>query len=207
MHNSGNHCNFATIKLGDSTYKLILELEIIAIYPQNIYSIQYNDQEENEFDRLFNLWNDVGYITQFLEDNQEYLNLPIWQQTPNPEDAARQVLQEATKLEELFDSLYENVLKGRKPDFDNHFSFLEGKYKYFLQWPPMKSYGTYRPSLLRMYAIKMKENVYLITGGGIKLADKIQNSPDLKDHVLQNIDKVRTFLKENGILEAEDMNE
>ena len=71
----------------------------------------------------------------------------------------------------------------------------------------MKSYGTYRPSLLRMYAIKMKENVYLITGGGIKLADKIQNSPDLKDHVLQNIDKVRTFLKENGILEAEDMNE
>lgn len=71
----------------------------------------------------------------------------------------------------------------------------------------MKSYGTYRPSLLRIYAIKMKENEYLITGGGIKLADKTQNSPDLKDHVLQDIDKVITFLKENGILEAEDMNE
>jgi len=182
-------------------------LEIIAIYRQYIYSIQYDDQEENEFDRLFDLWNDVEYLTQFLEDNQEYLSSTVWQQTPEPEDAARQILEEATKLEELFDSLYNNVLEGRKPDFDNHFKFLEGDYKYSLQWPPMKSYGTIRPSLLRMYAIKMKENVYLITGGGIKLADKIQNSPDLKDHVLQNIEKVRSFLKENGILEAEDMNE
>lgn len=182
-------------------------MEIIAIYRQYIYSIQYDDQEENEFDRLFDLWNDVEHITQFLEDNQEYLNSPIWQQTPEPEDAARQVLLEAANLEKLFDDLYNNVLKGRKPDFDSHFSFLEGNYRYSLQWPPMKSYGTYRPSLLRMYAIKMNENVYLITGGGIKLADKIQNSPDLKEHVLQNIEKVRSFLKENGILEAEDMNE
>lgn len=182
-------------------------MKIIAIYQQYIYSVQYDDQEENEFDRLFDLWNDVEYVTQFLEEYQEYLSSPVWQQTPEPEDAARQVLEEATKLEELFDSLYKNVLKGRKPDFDNHFSFLEGDYKYSLQWSPMKSYGTYRPSLLRMYAIKMKENVYLITGGGIKLADKIQNSPDLKDHVLQNIGKVRSFLKENGIFEADDMNE
>lgn len=182
-------------------------MEIITIYPHYIYSIQYEDKDENEFDRLLSLWNDVDYITQFLVDNQRYLSLPIWQQTPEPEDAARQILSEAVNLEELFDDLYHNVLNGQKPDFDDHFLFLEGKYKYSLQWPPMKSYGTYRPSLLRMYAIKMKENLYLITGGGIKLADTIQNSPDLKEHVLQNIEKVRLFLKENGIFEAEDMDE
>ena len=107
---------------------LFFELEIIAIYPQYIYSIQYDGQKENEFDRLFDLWNDVEYITQFLEDNQEYLSSEIWQHTPEPEDAVRQVLEEATKLEELFDYLYNNVLQGRKPDFDSHFSFLEGDY-------------------------------------------------------------------------------
>ena len=104
-------------------------MEIIAIYPQYIYSIQYDDQKENEYDRLFDLWNDVEYITQFLEDNQEYLSSEVWQQTPVPEEAALQVLEEATKLEELFDSLYNNVLKGRKPDFDDHFLYLEGDYK------------------------------------------------------------------------------
>ena len=70
----------------------------------------------------------------------------------------------------------------------------------------MKSYGTIRPSLLRMYAIRLGTNMYLITGGGIKLADKIQNSPDLKEHALQNIDKVRRWLKAEGIYDSDDIN-
>jgi len=55
-----------------------------------------------------------------------------------------------------------------------------------------------------LYAIKMKENTYLITGGGIKLADTIQNSPRLKDHILQDIDNVRNWLKANGIMDSDD---
>lgn len=53
--------------------------------------------------------------------------------------------------------------------------------------------------------IKMKANTYLITGGGIKLADTIQNSPDLKDHILQDIDLVRDYLKRNGIMDSDDI--
>ncbi len=37
------------------------------------------------------------------------------------------------------------------------------------------------------------------------MADTIQNSPDLKEHVLNNIDKVRQFLKANGIMDSDDM--
>ena len=51
----------------------------------------------------------------------------------------------------------------------------------------------------------MGANTYLITGGGIKLAEKIQDSPDLKNHVLSNIDRVRQFLKANGIIDNDDM--
>lgn len=69
----------------------------------------------------------------------------------------------------------------------------------------MKSYGNKSPSLLRLYAIKMNNNTYLITGGGIKLADTILNSPDLKNHVLQNINYVKSRLKANGIIDSEDM--
>ena len=132
-------------------------MEIIPIYPPFIYSIQYDEEEENEFDRLFNLWDDVTFVTQFFKSNQSFLRSDIWQQI-------------------------------------------------VLEWLPMKSYGTMRPSLLRIYAIKMEKNTYLITGGGIKLADTIQNSPDLKDHIIQNIDKVRDFLKKNGIYDSNDMN-
>ncbi len=69
----------------------------------------------------------------------------------------------------------------------------------------MKSYGVENPSMLRIYAIKLKKNLYIITGGGIKLSDSIQNSPGLKDHVIKNIDRTRQFLKVNGIKDKEDI--
>ncbi len=180
-------------------------MEIIAIYPPYIYSIQYDDVEESEYERLFQQWNDMGYVMQFFDTYQEFLKSPIWQNISEPEDAARQVLQEAADLEDLFDELFDNTVNGEPKDFDSHFHYLEGKYKYELERPRMKSYGTERPSLLRIYAIKMGVNTYLITGGGIKLADSIQNSPELKDHVLKNIDRVREFLKANGIIDSDDM--
>ena len=192
-------------KLTKINLQVYIELEIIAIYPPYIYSIQYDDVEENEFDRLFQQWNDMGYVTQFFDTYQEFLKSPIWQNISEPEDAARQVLHEAIDLEDLFDELNDNTVNGKEKDFDSHFHYLEGKYKYELERPPMKSYGTDRPSLLRIYAIKMGTNTYLITGGGIKLAEKIQDSPGLKDHVLNNIDRVREFLKANGIMDSDDM--
>jgi hypothetical protein len=140
-----------------------------------------------------------------MEENRKYLKSAVWQNTHEPEEATRQVLDEAIDFEVLFEELNKNTQEGRTPDFDSLFHYLEGKYKFIHEWEPMKSYGPIRPSLLRMYAIKMGKNIYLITGGGIKLADTIQHSPDLKDHVLQNIDRVRRFLKDNGIMDNDDM--
>lgn len=171
-----------------------------------MYSIQYDDAEENEFDRLFQKWNDVEYVVNFLNENKDMLLHPIWLNITEPEEAAKQVLKEAEELENFLIDLCENVAEGEMPDLDSHFKFLDGIYKYEIEYIPMKSYGTVRPSLLRMYAIRLGSNTYLITGGGIKLADTIQNSPGLKEHVLQNIDKVRTWLKSMGIYDGDDIN-
>ena len=84
-------------------------------------------------------------------------------------------------------------------------SFLGGKYKCLWSLEPMKSYGTKSPSLLRLYAIKIDTNCYLIVYGGIKLGDTIQNSPVLKDKVFNKIDSVLSFLKNNGIADSEDI--
>lgn len=180
-------------------------MEVIEIYKPYLYSVQYDNEDENEFDRLFQQWNDLEFVTRFMMENIDYLSDSKWGKTFEPEDASRQVLNEAEGLENLFYELCENVEDNKTPDLDSHFKFLEGKYKYEIVHPPMKSYGIERPSLLRLYAIKLDSNTYLITGGGIKLGDTIQNSPDLKDHVLQNIDKVKTWLKQNGITDSNDL--
>ena len=180
-------------------------MEIIAIFPPYIYSIKYDDKEENEYDRLFDEWNDLTSILDFLIEHKEMLKASVWKKVSEPELAARQVLDEAEALELLFEELNYHTANGEDPDYDSHFHYLDGKYKFELEYEPMKSYGDRRPSLLRMYAIKMDKNTYLVTGGGIKLGATIQNSPDLQDHVIQNIDKVRAWLKENGIMDADDM--
>lgn len=90
-------------------------MNIVAIYSPYIYSIQYDDKNDNEFDRLLDQWNDVNYVTQFMKENQEYLKTDIWQRTPEPEDAARQVMDEAEALENLFDELNKNATDGKKP--------------------------------------------------------------------------------------------
>ena len=69
----------------------------------------------------------------------------------------------------------------------------------------MKSYGNNRPFLLRIYTIKLQSNCYVITAGGIKLSKTIQDSPDLKDYVIQNMDRVRAWLISNGISDEEDL--
>lgn len=182
-------------------------MKIVPIYNGYIYSVSYDESEEedNEFDRLLSLWNDVSYLSDFFNTNAAYLSNETWQKVRLPEMAAHQVIREAEDLENLFEELHDNTEKGRKPDFDSHFKYLGGKYKYMLEYEPMKSYGTESPSLIRLYAVKLGPNTYLITGGGIKLADTIQNSPGLQDHVIKNIDRVRTYLKANGIMNSDDL--
>ena len=67
----------------------------------------------------------------------------------------------------------------------------------------MKAYGTQNPSLLRLYAIKLKSNCYLITGGGIKYCRKMEQSSELQAEI-EKIKQVRSFLHKLGIEDEED---
>ena len=81
--------------------------------------------------------------------------------------------------------------------------------KYIYEWKliPMKGYGTGKPTFIRLYAIRMEENCYLMVYGGLKLADTIQNSPVLKTEVFKRIDQTLAYLKREGITEQEDLKE
>lgn len=174
-------------------------MEIEKIYPPYIYSIKYDGQEFNEYERLLGDWRDVDKMMAFFEKYKDFLNTDIWVDISGPEAAVEQVTEEADELEILLSKIFKNTKVDKKPDFDSFFKYLNGKYKFEFEYIPMKSYGVRNPSLIRMYAIKMSDNKYIITGGGIKLCKKIQDSPDLQDHVFQNIDAVISWLKRNGI--------
>ena len=164
-------------------------MEIEGIYPPYIYSIKYDGEDANEFERLFEDWRDMDGVIGFFEKNKDYLKSKTWSDVCEPEAAAYQVFEEADDLEILFRELYFNAKEESKPDFDSHFKFLD---------------GTESPSFIRLYAIKMGTNRYIIVGGGIKLCKTIQESPYLKDRIIQDIDKVRSWLRCNGIYEEDE---
>lgn len=182
-----------------------MEVIVKTIYEGHLYAVQYGNRGDNEMDRLFDEWNDMETVYNFMVENEKELQRETWRKTNTPLLAAKKVTIEAEELEDIIYELCENSEKGRTPDLDSLFQYLEGKYRGIYQLVPTKGYGPDKPSMLRLYAIKIEPNVYLITGGGIKLADTIQNSPGLKDHVIQNIDRVREWLRKQGIEDREDL--
>ena len=183
-------------------------MEIVEIYKDWLYSINFDEEDLNEYHRVFREWHDLDYLVRFFSENKDSVNSDFWRNAgldpDNPEKSAERVIDEADRLETYIREIVDNCSNGTKPDFDEYFHFLGGKYKCLWSLEPVKSYGTDAPSLLRFYAIKMDPNCYLIVYGGIKLGDTIQNSPVLKDKVFNKIDSVLNFLKANGITDGED---
>lgn len=184
-------------------------MEIVEIYKDWLYSISFDEEDLNEYQRVFREWHDLDYLVNFFSENKDSVNTDFWKNAgldpDSPDKSAERVIDEADSLETYISQLVANCSNGIKPDFDEYFHFLGGKYKCLWSLEPVKSYGTDSPSLLRLYAIKIDANCYLIVYGGIKLGETIQNSPVLKDKVFNKIDSVLSFLKANGITDSEDI--
>ena len=174
-------------------------------YPY-LLSVRKDGEDMSVYDKLLDELKDIGAVIVFLEENREFLRNDVWNDYGNVESAARRIAEEADEMEETLERLVHNTLKGTPPDLDSVFHYLNGEFSEVYEHTPVKSYGSGdRPSFLRLYAIKFASNQYVITGGGIKLGSKIQNSPGLKEHVIEDIKAVREWLKKNYVDTIDDI--
>ena len=142
----------------------------------------------------------------FFQSHPEFTENTFWGFLGNdPEKAAARVLKDANLLEKRLEDLAENSDNGELPDLDDFFKPLNGKYGYDIGFIPVKGYGMLESTFLRLYAIMFESNIYLIVYGGIKLNDKIQNSPGLQENVFRKIDQVKQFLVDENILDIDDI--
>lgn len=185
--------------------KLIsLDMNIVPLFPPYLYSVQYGDGDSlDEYHRLFSLWHDIDYVQGYFEKHSPEMNVDFWGELVDPELATDRTFDEAYDLEDYIEELNQNTAHGMVPDFDEFFEPLDGEFGYIFLQTPMKAYGTQNPSLLRLYAIKLKPNCYLITGGGIKYCRKMDESPELKAEI-EKLKMVRSFLQKLGIEDEED---
>jgi len=115
-------------------------MNIIPIFDQNLFAFKYPDEEQDEFHRLFSLWNDPEYLEEFFEAN----------------------------IEDITNGFYGTFT-------------VEGAI--ILRLNASKA----RQDWLRLYALRIDKQIYIITGGAIKLTRTMQE----RDHTKKELAKIR----------------
>lgn len=158
-------------------------IDTFAIVEDSLYSVLYDTENINEFAKCFELWNNPVYLREFFEEHQEDLGNEFWKgitideaiiKTREDAKLFEQELLEIAKLGkterlETLSTLFEPLSTGVIEDYEKD-----------------KAKGIIRPSWLRIYAIRVDVNLFVVSGGAIKLTPTMNET----DHLIIELDKL-----------------
>lgn len=170
------------------TYRLIC-MRIVRIFENKLLSFQFEGETENEYDRLMSQWTDPSYLRSFLKENFE--DLPSGSTIS---ELAGWIYEDSEKL----DRALLRIVKGSGQKMETFFKPLDNKEYQIRSLSKQKV----RKNYLRLYAIRIDEDCFVITGGAIKLTHLMQDRRHTAKE-LAKIDKARLFLKEQGVSDSD----
>lgn len=153
-------------------------------------------------------WKDLDAIEAFFLNNHSILQAPYFQEKKlfggAPEENA---LGAALLLQKQAADFETFLLKNcRAGTLDYIFRFLNNNQYEYRGIDRSKAKNTTFPFWLRIYAIRLEEECYLITGGGIKLTEKMSEHKNTQD-ALSVINRVRDWLVQEGIHDRDSLSE
>lgn len=168
-------------------------MEIVPTFVPNLYAFQFPNEQFDELDRVFDEWNDPLFLFDFFTKNEADLKgahtigEAIIKTKNEAKKFDKRMLDLATanphKLNEFFANLYNNEYRTSE-----------------LQRQKAKQ------NWLRLYALKItqedKEDLYVITGGMIKLTKNMEDKPH-GEFERNKINQCRDYLKTIGVYDLE----
>lgn len=161
-------------------------MKLVTIFTGTLYAVLYDTAIENELERLMQMWTDVSYLREFAKLNA-ILNIKLFVQ---------QVSEDAEDIQDFVEEVGEG-----KETLDQFFRPLYNGEMGFRRLSLQKAKPN-RKSFLRLYAIRIDAETYLITGGGIKIVATIQESQELMKE-LQKMKRVKNYLIDNGVFDKD----
>jgi hypothetical protein len=176
-------------------------MKIIRIFgtnDQGLYSIWYDGESTDEFDRLFGLWQNVEYLENFFNRNINDLSKPFYGSI-SVENAVLLTLKDSREFQRQILEIAKNET-NKSGSLNYYFKPLDN-----ISYKPddlekYKAYGTLRDSWIRIYAIKVSDNYFVITGGALKLTKKMGDRIHTKKE-LEKLDRCRDYLRSLGIFD------
>ena len=169
-------------------------MEIVSIFEPYLYSFKYPDEEFNELERLFEEWNDIEMLFKFFEENSKdlkYYQIEV-------DDAIIETRKEANALRKKFIDLS----LSSSPNLDSMFVNLDDSELRIIDLAKQKS----KRRWLRIYALRIDPNSYVITGGAIKLTHKMAGRLHTEKELIK-LDTCRNYLKDQGVFDTDSFNE
>ncbi|HXD77105.1 MAG TPA: hypothetical protein VN616_04820 [Puia sp.] len=166
-----------------------------------IWSIQLDGETKTEYERFFDLMEDIESLRDFFKRNVADLQSRFFG-VVSFECAIKRTLSEANEIQDALIRYSEYGFRRSGANLQylfrplNNFEFAIVSHQ--------KSKARLGHGWIRLYAIRIAENCFVMTGGAIKLSRNM-NRPHLQRE-LNKLDITRRFLIDNGIHYPEDLN-
>lgn len=163
----------------------------------HLWAVKAPDKESDELTSLFERWNDADYLFQFFKDNIGDLN--SYFKIEKISQAIRDTFEDSDALEELI------LTFPYTEELDTLFKPLDVTDTKSMELTRQKARNWERErhdSWLRVYAIRLEPNVYVVTGGAIKLTRAMQD----KEHTMIELNKLnrcKEYLIRNGVFDKD----
>jgi len=178
-------------------------MEFVRIFDDqdSLLTVKYDGQDEDEFTKIFDQWTDIEYLDNFFTTNEVDLNRPFWEEV-TVEQAIIETRREALKFREHLKRISLRPENERISLFKRLFKPLSPAEVDLPFWNKKKIYGLRKKTWLRLYAIKIGDDMFIVTGGTIKLTDNMEERTHTKDE-LRKLESCRDYLKTLGTSDEE----
>lgn len=166
-----------------------------------LLSVKNDDEEQDEFSKSFDQWTDIEYLEDFFTFHKEDLSRPFWEGI-TIEQAIIETRDEAIKYRRFLKKIAEKPQKERISIFISFFQPLDKKQIKFSFLDKKKAYGKRNKTWLRIYALKVGDDMYIITGGAIKLTDNMGEREHTSNELMK-LEACKQFIKEEGIVDED----
>ncbi|MGY6520505.1 MAG: hypothetical protein ACXIUD_02180 [Mongoliitalea sp.] len=172
-------------------------VDIFAIVKGALASVQYDSYETHEFERVFDFFNDPVELFEFFEANQIDLQSGFYGNI-SIKEALNRTRKEAQELEEKILELAEGGVENPRETLSTLFEPLSDNEIDHRGFERDKAYGLSRKSWIRVYAIRVDLNKFVVSGGTIKLTKKMHGRAHTEQE-LEKLDITKKYLEEAEI--------
>lgn len=203
-------------------------MELVKIYPPSLFAIRYDGDHLHIYRLIYSKLTDEKYLTYFFETFGQKISNYLVNAYGFPRDEIEEYIAEVNDrmidIDEEIQTICIEILEGKRPDFGTTFvphssqdqrDMPEGggtSRRYGVNYLPVKCWGADKPSLVRIYALELSLDCYIIIYGGIKIDLNTKDCPvfdrDGKESTLEvelekRVRMVSRFLAQNGIIDKE----